>query len=230
LKLAFGTVAFSAVIFAQGFPPLVCTPGSFTGTYSLGPGNDGNQATGAGPFHLTATNSTFSYVQLITDGSFTFAQLQSLAANFQSNSGGSGGGAPRLTVKLFDGTTTRSLLIYLGNSPAFTDSDAVLNTWSGVNLIGNNDPGRYDTSNFPGGSPSSTYAAALALVGGQQVKGFSYVLDTFGAFPSRDETLTSITGSATGNASCVPDYIYYIWFYSFNHDPALKSDSFVAAE
>jgi len=101
---------------------------------------------------------------------FTFGQLTNLFATFTSNSGGSGGGTPRLAVDLLDNTNTvHGLLIYLGNSPSFTDTDAVLNTWSGVNLIGNNDAGRYDTSAFTGGSPFTTYASALALVGGSSL-------------------------------------------------------------
>ena len=178
-------------LFSVGMSYAQCTIG---GTYDLGPGDDGNQATGGptGPFHLTATNSTFSYVGLIPNGSFTFAQLASLSATFTSNSGGSGGGTPRFSVVLDDGGTPTNLHVYLGNSPSYTDSDTVLNTYSGVNLIGNNDAGRYDTGNFSGGSPFTTYNSALALVGSLKVLEIFYVTDTFGSFPSRDETLFSI--------------------------------------
>lgn len=199
----------TALVSAQGL--VFCSVEPVAATYSLGPGNDGNQATGSGPFHLTATPSTFSYVQYLPSGpALTFADLTSLSANFVSNSGGSGGGAPRLSVRLFDGVTQRSLLIYLGNSPNFTDTDAVLNTWSGVNLIGNNDAGRYDTSAFPGGSPFSTYAAALALLGSQQVVRVTYILDTFSPFPNRDETLNSI--NLIGNV-CQDYSLFFQWFF-----------------
>lgn len=209
-----GTLILSTFAFADGF---ACQSADLTGTYSLGPGNDGNQATGTGPFHLTATNTTFSYVDFTPSivnnpsVSFTFAQLTSLFAVFQSNSGGSGGGTPRLSVHLFDGSNVeRRVLIYLGNSPSFTDTDAALNAYSGVNLIGNNDPGRYDTSAFPGGSPFTTYSAALALVGNNRVGDIFYVTDTFGNFPSRDETLFSIGGSVQ---SCDANNLFFLWFF-----------------
>jgi len=51
-----------------------------SGTYATGDGSDGNQASPLGsmpPYHLTATNSTFSYVVFYPDQSFTFAQLAS---------------------------------------------------------------------------------------------------------------------------------------------------------
>ena len=182
--------------------PTFAIPGCpISGAYDLGPGDDGNQATGTGPFHVTATNTTFSYVDFVPNQTFTFDQLDSLFAIFTSNSGGSGGGTPRLSVLLDDNGTPRVMHIYLGNSPAFTDTDAVLNTWSGANLIGNNDAGRYDTSHFSGGSPSTTYANAVALVGSKTVLEIDFVADTFSPFPSRDETLTSIGGTLT---SCGP--------------------------
>jgi hypothetical protein len=73
-----------------------------------------------------------------------------------------------------------------------------------VNLIGNNDAGRYDTSNFTGGSPFTTYSQALALIGSLQVEEIFFVSDTFGTFPSRDLTLGSINGAFTP-AAAVPE-------------------------
>ena len=216
ILLAISTLLLSTLAYADQASPF-CAPSSLTGTYSLGPGNDGNQATGTGPFHLTATNSTFSYVQFSPsivnnpNVSFTFAQLTSLFANFQSNSGGSGGGTPRLSVHLFDSSNVeRRVLIFLGNSPSFTDSDTALNAYSGFNVIGNNDSGRYDTSAFSGGSPFTTYSAALALVGTNRVGDIFYVTDTFGSFPSRDETLFSIGGSVN---SCDANNFFFLYFF-----------------
>jgi hypothetical protein len=183
-----------------------------TGTYATGDGSDGNQASPLGstpPYHLTATNSTFSYVLFYPNQTFTFAQLVSLSATFTSNAGGAGGGAPRLRVLLDadsdndtgspccdnDGNDA-SISIFLGPSPNYVSNDAVLNTYSGFNVIGNNDAGRYDTSGMPtGGSPFTTYSDALAKYGNLNVLRLGYVLDTFGDFPSRDETLNSLNAS-----------------------------------
>jgi hypothetical protein len=171
-----------------------------TGTYSIGNGSDGNMAiatTATGPFTLTATvtPNTFSYVDFIpTNQTFTFADLTNLNAVFTSLTG-AGGGSPRLSVELSNGITDTNLHIFFGTSPNYTDSATTLNTYSGVNLIGNNDAGRYDTSNFTGGSPFTTYSSALSLLGNYQVKTVSFVLDTFGSFGDRAVTLNSINAS-----------------------------------
>lgn len=173
-----------------------------TGTYDTGDGSDGNQASPLGaspPYTLTATASTYSYVMFHPDQVFTFAQLTSLSADFVSNSGGSGGGSPRLRVQFdtnHDSVADGSISIYLGTSPSFADSDTVLNTFSGFNVIGNNDTGRYDTSAFLGGSPFTNYAAALAMLGAADVLRLGFVIDTFDPLAARNLTLNAINASA----------------------------------
>ena len=87
-----------------------------------------------------------------------------------------------------------SLTIHLGTAPGYVDTDATLNALSGLNLIGNNDAGRYDTSAFAGGSPFTTYANALALVGDLDVLRLGFVVDTFSPFPDREIQLFSLNG------------------------------------
>jgi len=95
-------------------------------------------------------------------------------------------------------TNGKALLIYLGDSPSFIDNDTQLDAYSGFNVIGNNDSGRYDTATgLLGGSPSTTYSAAgvgaLALAGSLTVANIQYVEDpTYG----QHETLFSIGGAA----------------------------------
>jgi hypothetical protein len=121
------------------------------------------------------------------------------------NAGG-GGGAPRLTLLLdlnANGMVDafpidRSIDIHLGTSPGYVDAPITLNTHSGMNLIGNNDAGRYDTSQFVGGSPFTTYSSANSLIGGLQVLHMSVVLDSFGG---ADKTL-QVMGI---NAQAVPE-------------------------
>jgi hypothetical protein len=177
---------------------------ALTGTYSTG-----GDTTGTGPWTLTATSSTFSFVTRVTNENPTFADLTNLNAVLTSVSGGAGGGSPRFRLLLdadHDNAISGgdlSLSIYLGTSPGFVDTDATLNAFSGVNLIGNNDAGRYDTSAFAGGSPATTYADALALVGDLDVLRLGLVLDTFSPFPDRELTLTSLNGEFT--ATAVPE-------------------------
>jgi hypothetical protein len=138
-------------------------------------------------------------VEFIPNQTVTFSQLTDLNAIFTSNSGGVGGGSPRLEVDFVGGT--QWLLALYGPAGTFVGNDATLNAQSGFNFIGNNDVGRYDLSNA-GGSGYTTYSAALALVGNLQVADVALISDTFGSFPNRDLTLDSINMSV---ASVVPE-------------------------
>jgi hypothetical protein len=185
------------------------------GPYDTGPGGDGNMATppgpGTGPWTLTATPTTFSYVERFPTQTFTFSQLTDLHVDFRSNSGGGGGGSPRLRVLLDfnnDGMIDagdHSVTIHLGTSPSFVDTDAQLNAHSGMNVIGNNDAGRYDNSEFPGGSPFTTYSVVNAMEGSLRVLRLAVVEDTFRPFPDRNFTLFDINGAFLGPTQAVPE-------------------------
>lgn len=185
-------------------------PTVITGTYDTGsdPFNTATPAGSTPPYTITATSTTSGYVLFHPDQAFTFAQLTNLNAVFHSNSGGSGGGTPRLRVQLdtnHDTLADGSFSIYLGDSPSYVDSDAVLNGYSGFNVIGNNDAGRYDLSGALGGSPFTNYAAALAAFGGADVLRLGFVVDTFAPFSDRDLTLFSINATADINGAAVPE-------------------------
>jgi hypothetical protein len=180
---------------------------TLTGTYTIA-GDPNNLAVnnGNGTYELTSpfitpTTYPYSWVDFALNQTVTFSQLTSLDAVFTANAGGAEGGAPRLVIDLSNGGDVNVLL---GTSPDFTDSDASLNTYSGVNLIGNNDSGRYDTSNdgLPGGNPFTTYAGASGQIGlgGLVVTDIAFVLDGGWAGSSQDITLNSIDAAAS-----VPD-------------------------
>jgi hypothetical protein len=182
-----------------------------------------------GPWVLTSTDATASWLRRYVNETPTFADLTDLNVVFASpllnaqvnsdgplvqalaNAGG-GGGAPRLTLALDsnnDDVADQFIDIHLGTSPGYVDSPAALTLHSGMNLIGNNDAGRYDLTGA-GGSQFTNYSAALALVGASEVLRGTVFLDSFGG---ADKTLeiTSINGSfvpepstlgALGLASC----------------------------
>jgi hypothetical protein len=202
LKALFATIALSVATSTFAAP--------VTGTYDTGDGLDGNMATplgGTPPYTMTATSSTYSYVLFYPNQAFTFSQLSNFSANFVSNSGGAGGGSPRLRIQLdtdHDNVGDGSISIYLGPSPSFVGDDAALNAYSGFNVIGNNDAGRYDISGFVGGSPFTTYADALAMLGSADVLRFGIVLDTFGQFPDRNLTFNGFNAEFAA-ANAVPE-------------------------
>ena len=168
---------------------------NLTGTYTIS-GDANNQAVdnGNGSYELTSTSSTYSWVDFILTQPVTFSQLTDLDAVFTDHTGGADVGAPRLDLFLSNG---HHVSVYLGSAPDYNDGVASLNTYSGVNLIGNNDAGRYDTSfdHLPGGIPGTTYSDALAQagLGSLFVTDIQLTLDGgYGANGPEDLTLDSI--------------------------------------
>ena len=134
---------------------------------------------GTGPWTLTSTASTYSGLEIDPSVPLTFSQLSSLSATFIDLLGGAYGGSPRFSVGLQDGSDVHFIHIALGTSPNFADNmpKPFTTAYSGFNVIGNNDTGRYDTSQFTGGSPFTDYSSTLALLGSLTVTELDFVLD-----------------------------------------------------
>jgi hypothetical protein len=133
----------------------------------------------------TSTANDFSGIAFTLPAGTTFADLKTLSTEFDPIAGGCGGGSPRFSVKLAGG---KNVFVYFGPSPNFTG--CTLNTWQSTgNLIGNNDTGRYDTSQVQAGTQSNTYAGALALVGTQQVTEIDLVADSGWFFNPKTQTV-----------------------------------------
>jgi hypothetical protein len=136
---------------------------------------------------LTDTSATndFSGIKFTVPAGTTFASLSTLSAEFNPTVGGCGGGSPRFSIQLAGG---KNVFVYFGPSPNFTG--CTLNSWQSTgNLIGNNDTGRYDTSQVQSGTQSNTYAGALALVGSQQVTEIDLVQDSGWFFNPKVQTV-----------------------------------------
>jgi len=210
----------TAILLAASASPVYAVP--LTGVYDTRTADGSKTVTPGdtiGPWTLTSTDATASWLRFTFDAPPTFADLTDLSVDFFSpelnaqvnsdgpivqalaNAGG-GGGAPRLTLALdSDGDTfaDKSLHIHLGSSPSFADAPAALNAFSGMNLIGNTDTGRYDLSGS-GGSNFTDYTAALVLAGPWTVLRGTVFLDSFGG---ADKTLglTAIDGAAVPEPS-----------------------------
>jgi hypothetical protein len=168
----------------------------FTGTIST----FGN-TTGTGPWDLTSEPvGPGSGLAIAATSSITFSQLTDIDAVFQDIAGGAYGGSPRFSIGFVG--NPNFLHIALGTSPNFNDSDPALFTagWSGTNVIGNNDTGRYDLSQF-GGSVFTDYAAALALLGNLSIEEIDIVVDAGWGPNGRQELLLcnmNINGTSFG--------------------------------
>jgi hypothetical protein len=163
-------------------------------------------------------------------GSLTFNDITNLTANYAFTTGNCQGGSLRWSVTFDIGNDNhippeegepdptlndRSVFVYYGGYPNFTDCTTGANNHSGVNMIGLSDL-RYDTSQL-GGTFYDTYANAQALVGTMEVVAVTLVVDSgwmqdeLGAYKDQSVALTSarvndnvfvpVTGAPT--ATCV---------------------------
>jgi hypothetical protein len=136
-----------------------------------------------------ATNDTSS-ATFTLPANTTFAQLTTLSAEFNTTDDGCAAGSPRVTIHL---ATGKNVFVYLG--AAGNVNSCALNTWIPTgNLIGNNDTGRYDTSQVMAGTQVSTYSAALTLINGlppaeQVVSSVSFDVDAGYAFADKEQTI-----------------------------------------
>jgi hypothetical protein len=187
--------AMKKILLVTAFAVVAFVP-SFANADTVTPFGD---TTGTGPWDLTSTSSTSSGIDIVPTATLTFSQLTTLSTIFTDISGGAYGGAPRFSVGLQDGPNEFFVHIVLGTSPNFTDSNPATftSTFSGFNVIGNNDIGRYDVSQF-GGSPFTDYATALTLVGSLTVDEILLVLDGgWGANGTQEMIVNSLNINGT---------------------------------
>jgi hypothetical protein len=131
------------------------------------------------------TANDYSGIAFTLPAGTTFSSLTTLSTEFNPTVGGCGGGSPRFSLKLSSG---KNVFVYFGPSPNFTGCP--LNSWQSTgNLIGNNDTGRYDTSQVQAGTQSNTYAGALALIGPQTVTEIDLVADSGWFFNPKTQTV-----------------------------------------
>ena len=174
------SVAAAAALFATAALAATGTPfggattsnGVLTLVSDTGDAASANDASGA---TLTGTGVT------------TFASIATLSAEFNVTDDDCSGGSPRFQVQVQTPSGAKNVFVYLGPAPSFTGCSP--NVWiASGNLVGSGD-GRFDTSQVKAGTQVSTYAQALALVGGFQVTGISLVVDSGWAFADKEQTV-----------------------------------------
>jgi hypothetical protein len=134
-----------------------------------------------------STANDASGVSFSGTGVTTFASIATLSTEFDVTDDNCAGGSPRFQVQVQTPSGARNVFVYLGPTPSFTGCSQ--NVWiSSGNLVGSTD-GRFDTSQVQSGTQVSTYAQALALVGGMQVTGISLVVDSGWAFADKEQTV-----------------------------------------
>jgi hypothetical protein len=115
----------------------------------------------------------------------TFADIETLSAEYNVTDDDCGGGSPRFQLTLDDG---KNVFAYFGPSPTFTGCTA--NTWLATgNLVGNNEACRWDTSQVAPGTQCTTYDAARTLLASRVVSSVRLVVDSGWRFADGEQTV-----------------------------------------
>jgi len=176
------TIAASAAMLAAAS---AASAAGITSSLFGGAVNEGSDVKLVSDLTDTSTANDYSGIAFTLPAGTTFSSLTALSAEFDPTVGGCGGGAPRFSLKLASG---KNVFVYVGPSPNFTGCS--LNSWQSTgNLIGNNDTGRYDTSQVQAGTQSNTYAGALSLIGAQTVTEIDLVADSGWFFSPKAQTV-----------------------------------------
>jgi hypothetical protein len=177
-KLALGaatlaTLAFAGSAFAAHY--------SLFGDATIVPGgNPGNAA----ELVSDITGAGYGGVDVSPAAAIAWSSFDTLSYDFNVTDDGCGGGSPRFVLGIDtngDNSADGYAVAHAGPSPVFTGCAP---GWQSTgNLVGNNDPGRWDWSGF-GGSNFSTYSAAPASVQAGSVVEAFVVIDSYWFAPA----------------------------------------------
>lgn len=168
-------------------------------------------------------NDDFAFLTFTPSTTMTFPDVTNLSADYTFAMGNCQGGSLRWTVTFDIGNddntvpgeedpdpraNDRSIFIYYGGYPNFTDCTTGPNNQSGVNMIGLTDL-RYDTSQI-GGTFYDSYANALTLAGTLPIAGITLALDSGWMQEVRNDELVykdqsvNLTRAAVNDNAFVP--------------------------
>lgn len=127
-----------------------------------------------------STADDFSVIDFAVTSGLTFADLDTLSADYKFTGGSCAGGSPRFQVNVLDPNTNtvKNIFVYIGPAPSYTGCPP--NVWNNTgNLLA--PANLIDTSQLTGGTFYDPATAAVTKFGTYQVVGIQLVSDTFGA-------------------------------------------------
>lgn len=130
----------------------------------------------------TDTTNDASGVAVVNSRLTTFSSLNTLAVQYNVTDDGCGGGSPRFQLRFGD----KNAFVYLGTAPSFTG--CTQGRWVATGNLLRSTDARFDLSQL-GGSQTSTYQQALALLGSQTVTGIELVVDAGWFFADKEQTV-----------------------------------------
>lgn len=171
----------SSAFLVMGLPLTAGAAPAYTlfGDASLvSPGNASDTAVELVSDVQTEGAAGYSGVDFEVPDDTSWNELTNLSTDYNVTDDDCGAGSPRFQLNVDtnnDGTSDGNVHVAIGPSPSFTECAA---GWQSTgNLIGNEDAGRYDYSQF-GGSPFTTYSNAPASVTAGEVVGIQLVVDS----------------------------------------------------
>ena len=170
---------FATLVMVAFVPSAVAASGTLFGGATM----SGNQVQLVSNLSDTSTANDSSGINFTNTGVTTFSTLTQLATKFTPTHNSCGGGSPRFQINF----GSQNAFVYLGPSPTFTGCAPNAQVDSG-NLVGNNDPCRWDTSQLQAGTQCNTYTGALALLGSRTVTGIQLVVDSGWFFTDKQQT------------------------------------------
>lgn len=206
-KLIVSTVAGLSSVVLMASPAAAAAGYSLFGNASeVSPGNASDTA-----IQLTsnmAEPEPYAGIDFDIDADTSWAELTTLSTDYNVTDDDCGAGSPRFQLNIDtdgDGNSDGNVHVAIGPSPNFTD--CALGWQSTGNLIGNEDAGRYDYSQF-GGSTFTTYSDVPASVLAGDVVGIQLVVDSgwnANAANGEDQEQTVLADNTTINTT-VNDY------------------------
>ncbi|MDE2019275.1 MAG: hypothetical protein KGJ13_02920 [Patescibacteria group bacterium] len=161
----------------------------------VSPGESSNRAV-----ELTSASTTYGGIDYGFPGGLTFAGITNLSTDFLFTAGSCGGGSPRFSIGVTNGTSSGNIFVYLGPAPNYTGCAA--NTWlSSGELVGTS---TVDTSQLPGGTFYDTWAHAESAYGLYTVTDLALVVDGGWMFPAQTADIDNTTINSTTYTYEVP--------------------------
>lgn len=153
-----------------------------SGSYSLfgnaalvSPGNASPTAAQAASTSNYPDPNYFGGVDFGLPAATTFSQITNLSTDYKFSTGSCGGGSPRFSVFVDNGTNSGNINFYIGPPPNFTGCPP--NVWTNTGNLASATNVWVDDSQLPGGTFYDSYAAAEAKYGSYAVTDLSLIVD-----------------------------------------------------
>jgi hypothetical protein len=177
-RIAFGTLALAAPLamaVSSGAGAVISQNYSLYGDAQIvAPGNGSAHAAQARSDGTIAPH--YGGVNYTVPAGSTLANLNTLSTDYQMTQGNCGGGAPRFSVSVTNGSVSGNIFVYLGTPPSFNSCSA---TWTNTGNLATSATSVDATQ--VGGTFYDTYGNVQTNYGSYTITGISFDVDAYWA-------------------------------------------------